>query len=812
MSFSDLVDKKLKEKAVSKAQRRLMGWAHACDKGEADNCPERVKDVGKGFKDDSELRKYAKTKEKGLPKKKHPEKDIRDEQTGEITSTMSVLARKASRWTDQELKQRIRSETDETVKDELKNILRRRWLDAEHNKGGIGPVIPGAEEHEMTAYEGVTLDDLDLEGLFEQELSTSAGDAGPDKKWDPHLEDQPDDAGEARWVEPKPPHDSSEHKFSPKGVIELGVDDEMANKAYKKGGKRTNPTFDKSPYRESIRVEHPLKGRGTVVSISEGIATIEWDRMDLRIHGPEKLTKEQAQIVSVITEKYEDDPAVDVVPKKKKKKDDENKDEVNEDQYEQQPSFQVAPPPSMTIFQDQEPDGDWKAEPLSTKDGAEAASDGDEVEGEMEEPDDAPEPLNIKDLGDPDSGRGDSIAKQVFSGYDGEGGDHTEIDYDSDRVDYDKQQDSSHNKKDQDSDSDDDSGEDREDDDQDDGQDKDEGREEETMSKRKDENMELTGADLGFDLHESDISIHDMDVEGILTEDARPHMQGMGGGSAGVRDDKHGHDADDNPDSPLHMKEHELGQGEVAMTKELLAKLLQAVQGVDEEKMESICMGLVNAGNKEDRTLDVSDISMIMGEIKAAHEGHDEGSEDDAELDQALGHEDEPMDGEMEEEEACEGCGEEGSYEDTAAGDMQEPEGGAEKHRQAGKKQIMGSEGADEDMVEGEGSGKPISDQKTKGKGPGGGSADEMGQKPSDEIIPPHPKGSERGSLGPVTDSNPMPPEGSGKNVNEAWMAAIPGTVRNLEADDYEIDPEDPDADIKMIKRRAGMDNWWKVD
>lgn len=804
MSFSDLVDKRLKEKAVSKAQRRLMGWAHACDKGEADNCPERVKDVGKGFKDDSELRKYAKTKEKGLPKKKHPEKDIRDESDG-ITSTMSPLARKASRWTDDELKQRIRMEQDPHVKDELKTILHQRWLDAEHNKGGIGSEIPGAEEYGMPASEGVTLADLDFEGIFEQELSTSSGDASPDKKWEPRFEEQPDDAGEAEWIEPKPDYDSADHKFSPKGVIELGVDDEMANKAYDKGGKVTKPKFDTSPYNETIRVEHPLKGRGTVVSISEGIATIEWDRMDLRIHGPEKLTKEQARVVAVITEKYEDDPAEEMLPRKKKKKD-KNKDEVNEDQFEHPDTITVAPRPSMTIFQDQEPDEDWKAEPLSTQDGAEAAGDGDEVEGELEEPDDAPEPLNIKDLGDPDSGRGDSIAKQVFSGYDGEGGDQTEIDYDSDRVDYDKQQDSSHNKKDQDSDSDDDSGEDREDDDQDDGQDKDEGREEETMSKRKDENMELTGADLGFDLYESDISLHDMDVEGILTEDARPHMQGMDGGSAGVRDDAHGHDAKDNPSSPLHMKEHELGQGEVAMTKELLAKLLQAVQGVDEEKMESICMGLVNAGNQSDRTLDVQDIGMIMDEIKAAHEGHDEGSEDDAELDQALGHEDE-----MEEEEACEGCGE-GSYEDTAAGDMEEPEGGAAMHRREGKKQIMGSEGAEEDMVEGEGSGKPISDQKTKGKGPGGGSADEMGQKPSDEIIPDAKKGGERGSLGPVTDSNPMPPEGSGKNVNEAWMAAIPGTVRNLEDGDHEIDPEDPDADIKMIKRRAGMDNWWKVD
>ena len=54
-----------------------------------------------------------------------------------------------------------------------------------------------------------------------------------------------------------------------------------------------------------------------------------------------------------------------------------------------------------------------------------------------------------------------------------------------------------------------------------------------------------------------------------------------------------------------------------------------------------------------------------------------------------------------------------------------------------------------------------------------------------------------------------MEPEGSGKNINEAWMAAIPGTVRDVEA--VEIDDDDPDAELKMIRRRAGIEDWWKV-
>ena len=783
MSFSDLVDKE---------QKKALG------------------EVAPPTKKHERMVKHIKAnKPEGRSAEKQKEiayatawKDYNKESVGEGMSDLSLGNADLDPWdmAMEDLKALVQQARGTEAYDDLHKI----WLERMYSEtGGHGPTVgPDAPESEAP----MTLEDLDF---TEGELSTAAGDAGPDKKWDPRFEEQPDDAGEAEWIEPKPDYDTAEHKFSPKGVIELGVDDEMANKAYDKGGKVTKPTFDTSPYKESIRVQHPLKGMGTVKSIAEGVATVEWDRLDLRIQGPEKLTKEEAQVVTVV-EKYTDDPdAATMGPKRKKKKhkkDDKNK--VDEDQYEQQPSFQVAPPPSMTIFQDQEPDdGKWKADPLSTQAGAEAAGKGDEVEGELEEPDDAPDPLNINDLGDPDSGRGESIAKQVFSGYDGEGGDQTEIDYHSDKVDYDRQEDSSHNKQDQDSGDD---GEDRE---QDEGQDN-EGREDETMKKKE---SRITGADLGFDLYESDITLADMDVEGILTEDARPHDQGMGGGSAGVRDDEHGDDAEDNPSSPLHMKEHQLGEGEVAMTKELLAKLLSAIQGVDESKMEAICAGLVAAGNKEDRTLDVQDISMIMGEIKAAHSGGGEESADDsAELDQAMGGE-EPADDygdmgdddmDMEEEETCEGCGE---YEDTAAGDLEDPEGGAEIHRREGKKQIMGSEGHDDEMTETEGSGTPISDQKTKGKGPGGGSADEKGQKPSDDIIPPNKKGTQRGSLGPVTDSNPLPPgDGKGgKPMTEAWLAPIPG-MHSLDGGP-EIDEDDPDAELKMIRRRAGIEDWWKV-
>lgn len=324
------------------------------------------------------------------------------------------------------------------------------------------------------------------------------------------------------------------------------------------------------------------------------------------------------------------------------------------------------------------------------------------------------------------------------------------------------------------------------------------------MSKKR---IELTGADLAYDIMESDITIADMDCEGILTEGVRGDMQGMGGDQYDVADDAHGDPAKEN----LPMREHQLGQGEVAMTKELCAKLLSAVvaQSPDEGKLEAICQGLVSAGNKEDRTLDVADIGMIMGEIKAANSGGGEDPEGDMAYDQ--GSEEEPAgepEGDVEEEETCEGCGQ---YEDQAEGDKKEPQGGAERHKEK-EYQLMDQEG-DDDLEEAEG-GKPISDQKTKGKGPGGGSADEYGQKASDDIIPEYPDGNDDGVPGKPLD-NVTPPPGSGKSgksVNEAWLAAVPGVfLGSGDPNDPVIDDEDPDAELKMIRRRANIPNWWKV-
>jgi len=385
---------------------------------------------------------------------------------------------------------------------------------------------------------------------------------------------------------------------------------------------------------------------------------------------------------------------------------------------------------------------------------------------------------------------------------------------------------------------------------------------------------ELTGADLGFDLQESDITLADMDVEGILTESHRRPVSEKWAGSHEIHhtDEFKGQSKADLQQRYNALKKsgpHKKGSSEytemkklgfairskqkgpkfgkvseagdegygINVTKELLAKLLSAVvdQSPDEEKIEDIATGMANACQKQGGTLDVGDIGMIMGEIKAAHEGHDEGSSEDMAMDQAMGSEegDEGDEG-VEEDTACEDCGsfDEDSLDDE--NDMKKPRGGGERHEdkeyqlmddgadyiddprekkefrkqmKAGKPFAQASKmakRADEEST-------PISQVTTKGKGPGGGSADNYGQSPSDDIIPEYPSGNDDGVPGKPLD-NVTPPPGSGKSgkpVSEAWLAGVPGTFRDM-GEMPEIDPDDPDAELKMIKRRAGLPDWWK--
>jgi len=198
------------------------------------------------------------------------------------------------------------------------------------------------------------------------------------------------------------------------------------------------------------------------------------------------------------------------------------------------------------------------------------------------------------------------------------------------------------------------------------------------------------------------------------------------------------------------------------------------------------------------------------------------------------------------------------SEEDRAEGDGKRagPEGGREHE---GKKMFMDHLGMQEDK----GSGTPISSHTTKGSGPGGGSTkdlsapkekkagtpvgtggnsgpgggsgDQFGQKPSDDggsnLLPAYDDGNQLGVPGqPIKSAdaklNPqnkkaLASEGmkrrrarARKRLDEHLLlgiSAIPGTIRNVNADEHYLSEDDPDYDIKLMRKRAGIDKWWKV-
>ena len=102
---------------------------------------------------------------------------------------------------------------------------------------------------------------------------------------------------------------------------------------------------------------------------------------------------------------------------------------------------------------------------------------------------------------------------------------------------------------------------------------------------------------------------------------------------------------------------------------------------------------------------------------------------------------------------------------------------------------------------------KPVSANTSKGSGPGGGNTDNSGQEP---LIPPHPKGSQR-----ATPGTPMSKEGGGRTVKPVsesriavGMSPIGGTVRNTRDDEDGLTEDEKE--LRMIKRRAGLEDWWK--
>lgn len=313
------------------------------------------------------------------------------------------------------------------------------------------------------------------------------------------------------------------------------------------------------------------------------------------------------------------------------------------------------------------------------------------------------------------------------------------------------------------------------------------------------------------DMDESILSWEDI---GLQIDEAECGCDGQSGYDIGMYDDE-----------PSMTNEAEGGAAGVAMSRDLLDRLLKDVrdQQPDDAKLGYICSGIEAAASEKGSELGMEDIAMIMGEIREAITGQDVDNDGDAApVDNAPEQQDDELASDEEDSPTSVG------FEDKAEGDGEEagPEGG-EEHE--GKTKLMDKDDVEETVGASGSTGptggfgnekadkaiKPVNQNTTKGSGPGGSNTDNYGQ---DDSIPAVPKGSQRGTPGA-----PLTPEGEGRTVDpiseseqidEAMvavgMAPIGGVMRST-GDGHEIDPADPDAELKMIRRRAGLADWWKV-
>ena len=645
----------------------------------------------------------------------------------------------------------------------------------------------------------------------------------------------------------------------------------MKNQGYKshksvgnKSKGKKEQTEDLCSACEGIRIWHPIHGRGTITEVSNNSMKVNWDNLEKRIKSP-VINGADVALLERIREEYTSDPGdlsfdFDDLPdverettsNKKNKigtEDDEDKEEDDEDSeeltesmiamgmsgiqgtyrgtsvkkddlgfltmddlLEDEDGYTGVPRPADSVLaqQDVKKPESSNSKPLSTLAGYEKAHNKQEPDGDYNDimPDDAPDIPEYKELDDTSGRRNTKRRNTKKTGE----GNHTEK-ADSEPNDYKSEtKPESQNK------------------------------EEKQMGN---ESFKLTARDLGL------------------------LMEGQHGTGVSGYSEEYG-------DKDV-TETHDPSSGEVAMTRELLDKLLYSVsmQSPDEEKLEYICSGIEAASQEKGETLDVEDIETITQHIKDSYAGESSPSVDTSPDDEMEG-----GDYDDTEREADEGCGdyareEDDDYydeedraegddyydeEDRAEGDGETagPEGGPEHE---GKKQLMdrkGDKGKDRDYdyenkkqrdmnrqkarsskkkmrygeSEGGKSGTPVG-YGNKKSGPGGGSTDEYGQKPSEEggsnLLPAYPDGSKRGTpQGPWARGKPASKgkqkplatesrkrrSSAKKKLDEAvmlGMASIPGTVRSShERPDLAVDDNDDDAELKMIKRRSGIADWWK--
>ena len=627
----------------------------------------------------------------------------------------------------------------------------------------------------------------------------------------------------------------------------------MKNKGY-----QSHKKADGTDVKESVRVSHPLHGTGTVEAITEDTVEITWDNLEKRLSESNTLAFSDAKYLTRL------DTSEPVKESKKPMKQRKTKQKVDESVVAvgmaAVPGTERGGTETAVQFEDDvlrfddllSEDDDWKKpweEDDSDDDGGTDDDRAENMDGDQHGLRDAedtreydgadytnvPRPSDSVLTNQEDQPAYHANPLSTMAGAEAAGdGDSPDGDYETDLKPVDapdtpKVRDEEHaadrgNTRDAGDDSDDTSEVDAGD--YDESKPEDTGGEDE-MSK-KNESAWLDAEDLGLELMEMGDPMGGMDFDQPMGE--------MG-----------------------HMHEHEMGGGEVALTREFMDKLCAAIsrQAPDEAKCKALCDGLEAAQQeKGDMALGVEDWDSVKSHAAAAFSGggSDMGDEPDMGGGDYEGGDDyeggpDDMGGAPDEMEECGYA--EGEYEDRAEGDGERagPEGGPEHE---GKTKMMDQTG---DVAVAENSGTPIGTGNTSGSGggsqkdlskpkayhgkpvgtgtsgPGGSSADEYGQKPHKDggsnLLPAYEKGSKHGTPSTAFDGDAEKPaprrtkplaaedKKAGSNGKKKLdehimlgMSAIQGTIR----DDGTDVPEDADWDdeIATIKRRAGYEEWWK--
>ena len=633
----------------------------------------------------------------------------------------------------------------------------------------------------------------------------------------------------------------------------------MKNKGYE-----SHKKSDGTAKNESIRVEHGAHGTGTVTAITESHIEIVWDNLSNRITAPNKLAFGDAKYLTRLqeAEEYSDDPddarvngkakakknmkkkveesvkrpaptkkpqrlveddgilrfddllAEDDEWKKPWEEDDDRDDEMEGDQHAMRDAedtrqydgadYTNVPRPSDSVLTNQEDQPSYSADPLATMAGFDAAGSGDEVDGDYGEdlvPVDAPDTPKVRDL-EGSEARGNTRN----AGADDEFDEIAAPDNNESKPEESGQ-----------SQPDDNGGED---------------------DMKKNESAWLDAADLGLELTEM------QDPSGGMGFDMGMNEHEMGGEEVAVTCD----------------------------FMEKLLKACSA-QSPDDSKVQALCDGLKAAqAEKGDMALDENDWETIKSHAASAYGGggddmgapDDMGGDDMGPADDMGGDDFEDDYTEGEYEDRAEGDGEpagpEGGPEHEGKTKMMDRKGMYEK-------KVPADHDVDDDDDERsmkrrkpkkskqyEQSGTPIGTGNTSGSGgggqkdlskpkkyhgkpvgtgtsgAGGSNANEFGQKPTKDgganNLPEYESGNSLGAADTVFPDKGQKPAprrtkplaaeskkvGKGKKkLDEAimlGMSSIQGTMR----DDHSDVPEDADWDdeINVMRRRAGMDEWWK--